>query len=756
MKKFLALLGILCCLCCGSAAGAAFRADTDENFDEKTAYVVQGTDQNTGEPIVAGTNVKDYGAVGDGVADDTGAIRRAIAGLLRNSGGGTLYFPAGTYRVTEPDIEIPQGVMFRGHWNDPSLGTKGEQTVILADFDADSSDKPLFRLSAESVLSDFCFYYPRQDIDNVQAYPFTIDTSELQLATIRHITLYNSYRGIDTTSSGQFVSDIYGTVLCEGLRIDHNAEVTDALKIRFDASFWNEYDGTPVDQIRAYTKAHATAVRIGYADDMLLYDLNAPDDQFALGVELFFSERSFGLGASGVAYGFLFQTNGATTEYTGDYRYPSETWPKMNFTDEISHVTAYEHEFAAPRFPEKTGIFNVRYYGAKGNGRADDTQAFEWALEDAGLYGGIVFVPAGDYVLTRPLAVPSGVELLGDWQGYRSGSPCRIYARYEGGEDEALIRLSENSGVQGLNFYLPDNQPESYATPVGRQYGYANGETYDYAVDSFPESEVTPKAFPWMIRAEGRGCWVENVSFTNAWNGIDFASFDCSDFVLRGIWGTCMNHGIDVGGGSSLGWVECCFFTFSTWWESIGRSVKLDDYTYAHTTGLTFGSCSDLQIFSACTFGIQRGVCFEEEDGGWPYNVRLIRMVADLPYGTVGLDLQAGDQISVIGISTGVLPGNASSGRNSAAIQVGENFEGKARLFAQNTWSGAPNLIRGDVQLYDASSPDPEILEHRFEGESGGCGGSLTAGNFLLGGILLAGGMTGIMFFRRKRHEDEK
>ena len=169
MKKFLALLGILCCLCCGPAAGAAFRADTDENFDEKTAYVVQGIDQNTGEPIVAGTNVKDYGAVGDGVADDTGAIRRAIAGLLRNSGGGTLYFPAGTYRVTEPDIEIPQGVMFRGHWNDPSLGTKGEQTVILADFDANSSDKPLFRLSAESVLSDFCFYYPRQDIDNVQA-----------------------------------------------------------------------------------------------------------------------------------------------------------------------------------------------------------------------------------------------------------------------------------------------------------------------------------------------------------------------------------------------------------------------------------------------------------------------------------------------------------------------------------------------------------------------------------------------------------
>lgn len=42
-------------------------------------------------------SVKDFGAVGDGVADDTAAISAAIAAV---SSGGVLFFPVGTYRTT--------------------------------------------------------------------------------------------------------------------------------------------------------------------------------------------------------------------------------------------------------------------------------------------------------------------------------------------------------------------------------------------------------------------------------------------------------------------------------------------------------------------------------------------------------------------------------------------------------------------------------------------------------------------------------
>jgi Pectate lyase superfamily protein len=56
-------------------------------------------------------SVKDFGAVGDGSADDTAAINKAISAI--SSIGGTVYFPAGTYKTTST-ITIPNAVSFLG------------------------------------------------------------------------------------------------------------------------------------------------------------------------------------------------------------------------------------------------------------------------------------------------------------------------------------------------------------------------------------------------------------------------------------------------------------------------------------------------------------------------------------------------------------------------------------------------------------------------------------------------------------------
>ena len=56
-------------------------------------------------------NVMDYGAVGDGVVDDTAALETAIAALESSSQHNTLFFPAGSYRLTtsKGDSSTPNG-----------------------------------------------------------------------------------------------------------------------------------------------------------------------------------------------------------------------------------------------------------------------------------------------------------------------------------------------------------------------------------------------------------------------------------------------------------------------------------------------------------------------------------------------------------------------------------------------------------------------------------------------------------------------
>jgi hypothetical protein len=52
------------------------------------------------------------------------------------------------------------------------------------------------------------------------------------------------------------------------------------------------------------------------------------------------------------------------------------------------------------------GQYNVRDYGAVGDGVTDDTSSIQSAIDDAGVLGGIVFVPAGNYLVTS-LVFPS-------------------------------------------------------------------------------------------------------------------------------------------------------------------------------------------------------------------------------------------------------------------------------------------------------------------------------------------------------------
>lgn len=128
---------------------------------------------------------------------------------------------------------------------------------------------------------------------------------------------------------------------------------------------------------------------------------------------------------------------------------------------------SYRIEFAGDRYsgpvsyiwrtlsePREAGFYNVRDFGAKGDGTTDDTMAIRSALAFiASRNGGVLKFPEGDYVVGstgsfRPLVIPSGVTIEGI-SGLQSGAstnnmkrdnPSRIRLK---GTNRALFRIGE-------------------------------------------------------------------------------------------------------------------------------------------------------------------------------------------------------------------------------------------------------------------------------------------------------------------------
>jgi hypothetical protein len=85
------------------------------NCGSATAVTATGstTARTLADRFADGVNVKDYGALGDGVTDDYAAIQAAI-NAVDTGLGGTVFFPKGVYIVSQPLTASSFGVILKG------------------------------------------------------------------------------------------------------------------------------------------------------------------------------------------------------------------------------------------------------------------------------------------------------------------------------------------------------------------------------------------------------------------------------------------------------------------------------------------------------------------------------------------------------------------------------------------------------------------------------------------------------------------
>ena len=83
-----------------------------------------------GDTNKSSLNALDFGAVGDGKSDDSGAIQKAID-IASAAGGGDVYLPAGVYRL-DKQIIVEKDVALLGIYQGPTShsGTRDKDTAL--------------------------------------------------------------------------------------------------------------------------------------------------------------------------------------------------------------------------------------------------------------------------------------------------------------------------------------------------------------------------------------------------------------------------------------------------------------------------------------------------------------------------------------------------------------------------------------------------------------------------------------------------
>lgn len=623
------------------------------------------------EVVVADAVVTDspFRADPTGKLDSTQAFADALA-VVSAYGGGTVFAPAGSYRI-DGTISIPESTTLRGadprDRSDPSrIGT-----LLIASFgEGDPTAAPFISLHGLACVRDLSIWYPSQGFtnDTVRPYPFTVFLNASDSAL--NLRLYDSYDGVHTQVGNHQLADIVGTVLHTGLKAGTGFEFSWLSNVRFGNETWKSAPAKISNAPRSdgdrlaldtYTSSHVLGAQIG-TNTYGMYGLEVRNAQRGMLVKK--------LPGDPVGFASVISKIDAPIEDVDGY-----VVADLHFldTDDVPGTETLGYDFLGFRSPSNaTNFANVkdRPFGAAGDGRGDDTEPIQAALDAMGrLGGGTVYLPQGQYRVAH-LTVPTGVELRGPLGGDVHGSifaVCTLLG-YEGrntgspDSDPALLTLSPRSGIRGFDIAYPEQGYGSALAPV--------------------------VPYPFTIRGTGPGVWVENVTVADAFNLIDFATFRCDDHFASGVEAAVLNTGVVAGGGSEHGRLERMLISRGLYagqrlFGPPGPAAQqsLVEYMRQNTVPFAFGNCFQEMTFGLDSFDVKIGWRMLA-DGGGCSDSTFWQPSSDTT-SQAGYLFEGGDNLRFVGVEAG-----SSSGTSFVSSA---SFTGSVDVYGTMSWGNAIN-----------------------------------------------------------------
>ncbi len=580
MKRLLLLLLILVTV---TLIAGCQDADPIPTQQEPIAYTGDGpwiiqTKYETDDVVVADIIVdpQRYDVDPTGVKDSAAGIQQAINDA-RKKNGGTVWLPAGRYRITRA-LNIPAFVTLRGDWQDPDKGTE-YGTILLMDVPAVSENNQTgsIYISGSAGVMGLTVYYPNQSLEDVKPYPFTFYVNGLgdgyMLQSIVNCTLLNSYKGIGacvqegSPHEMMTIENVKGTVLAIGAEVYNQADVGTWKDLSFAPDYWanapKDFSPPERDALAKYTRENTIGLKLGDLEWTQFAHIRLSD--FKTGIHIVTGKRIQFAGSiydaqvtncgtalladnmddrwgTVIAKSVLSGERSLINNTGGQFRLAGVTL-QGTYSGTILVDDADASQFAqvphrAPVQPSR----NLKVVEADDSGKTDISQTLQNALDSLAQSGGIVYLPAGIYRLEKPVTVPAGVELRGASsvaqreQGAKSdGTLILVYPKeYSNYVDaalaDAMITLKgDNAGIRGVRFLYPQNITAAANSQPIMGSGYT-------------------------IRGKGAGVYAINVAITGGYNGIDFKN--CDNHIIKRFVGSCVSNAMSVGGTGGL--VEGC------------------------------------------------------------------------------------------------------------------------------------------------------------------------------------------------------
>ena len=240
--------------------------------------------------------------------------------------------------------------------------------------------------------------------------------------------------------------------------------------------------------------------------------------------------------------------------------------------------------------------FDVRTFGAVGDGQTDDTGAFQKALDTAAAArGGVVYAPRGNYFFAGHFNVPNAVTLAGVWQSVPAHNGIRNRGLPKPTDDGTTFLVTEGAGSEDGPAFITLN----------------TNSTLKGVVLYYPRQNVddVPDPYPWAIAMRGKNPAVLAVEMLNPYNGIDATHNE--RHLIRDVHGQPIRRGVLVDSIYDIGRIENVHF--NPWWS---MKPKLFRWQMEHGEAFIFGRSDWQYVYNTFCFGYNIGYKFIKSKAG--------------------------------------------------------------------------------------------------------------------------------------------